>query len=385
MKDIAELHESEFDEKPQIVVHVPGVHTLIGEFSDYCKGFSLCGTSSQYLEIAVSVRPDQSVRLISGQSYDRKRFNIQNLKFRREDRWGNYAKGVMAQFVNKGFSISGANVSIAGTLLKNEGQVLSSAMCMGCAMAFNELFNANLSIEQLAGIAYISLATFCAEVSRYVLFFAMTQAREGWLMLFNIQHHTWEYIAFPPFDTAVVALIVESRISPYALKEELSIKRRDSKLAFEKLRILFPSGLLRDISDQDIKDLSVPLTEHEKRTCMYVLSESRMAREGARLLAQKDMVMYGKVLNKVQSGLRDTFEVTCPEIDWLTKRAMETQGCLGASMITSGSSGTVMVLLPRDAIASYTIRMEEYEHIFGFRPKWSVFQPQGSAKILSID
>ncbi|MDD5075783.1 MAG: galactokinase family protein [Sphaerochaetaceae bacterium] len=287
MKDIAELHESEFDEKPQIVVHVPGVHTLIGEFSDYCKGFSLCGTSSQYLEIAVSVRPDQSVRLISGQSNDRKRFNIQNLKFRREDRWGNYAKGVMAQFVNKGFSISGANVSIAGTLLKNEGQVLSSAMCMGCAMAFNELFNANLSIEQLAGIAYISLATFCAEVSRYVLFFAMTQAREGWLMLFNIQHHTWEYIAFPPFDTAVVALIVESRISPYALKEELSIKRRDSKLAFEKLRILFPSGLLRDISDQDIKDLSVPLTEHEKRTCMYVLSESRMARKAPVCLHKK--------------------------------------------------------------------------------------------------
>ncbi len=384
MKDITELHQSEFDEQPQVVASVPGVHTLLGEFTDYCKGFSLCGTSSSTLEIAASLRPDQSARLFSSQGNDRKRFNIQNLKYRREDRWGNYAKGVMALFANKGVSVAGVNISLSGSLLKNDGPVVSSAMCLGCAIVLNELFKASMTIDELAAIAYMAQTSFCAETGRYVMFLAMVHARPGALMLFNIQSLSWEYIPFPPVTAAVSSIIVESKVSPYALKEELATRRRESKLAFEKLRIQFPSGLLRDISDQDIKDPTVPLTEQEKRTCMYVIGESRLAREGARLLAQNDMVMYGKVLNKVQAGLRDSFEVTCPEIDWLTKRAIETPGCLGATMITTGSSGTVMVLIPQETVGAYTARMEEYEHIFGFRPKWSAYQPQGAAKILSV-
>ncbi|MFA7370483.1 MAG: hypothetical protein WCY78_00995, partial [Sphaerochaetaceae bacterium] len=100
-----------------------------------------------------------------------------------------------------------------------------------------------------------------------------------------------------------------------------------------------------------------------------------------RLLAQKDMVGYGKVLNKVQAGLRDIFEVTCPEIDWLTKRAIELNGCLGASMISTGTSGTILVLISRESIALYITRMEEYEHIFGFKPTYKSYMPAGRLKI----
>jgi len=95
------------------------------------------------------------------------------------------------------------------------------------------------------------------------------------------------------------------------------------------------------------------------------------------------MVLYGKVLSKVQAGLRDMFEVTCPEIDWLTKRATEISGCLGATMITNGSSGTILVLLSPESLDLYTTRMEEYEHIFGFRPTWSLYNPVDGLKIES--
>jgi galactokinase len=161
----------------------------------------------------------------------------------------------------------------------------------------------------------------------------------------------------------------------------LAIRRKESKAAFEKFREVFPGGLVRDISEQEVKESVNLLSEEEKRICLYVLSESRLAREGARLLAQKDMVMYGKVLSRVQAGLRDVFEVTCPEIDWLTKRATEINGCLGATMITTGSSGTILVLLSRDSLDLYTARMEEYEHIFGFRPTWSAYKPVEGLKI----
>jgi galactokinase len=384
MKQLIELHQLEFDDQPLVAVSVPGIYTLLGEFSDYCKGYSLCGASPSSLEVAISLRNDQSARLFTVLGNDRKRFNLQNLKYRREDRWGNYIKGVVSGMVGRGGSISGFNLTVSGSLLKNEGPTVSAAICLASALALRELFALPLSTEEIASICYNALSSFCGEPSRYVGFLAMLYAKEGALLLFDIQHLDFEYIPFPSLDSPVVSLIVESKVSPHALREELALKRKESKAAFEKLRPVFPNGLLRDIQDQDLKDSIGPLGEDEKRICLYVLLESRLTREGARLLAQNDMVLYGKILNKVQAGLRDSFEVTCPEIDWLSKRATETAGNLGATMINTGSSGTIMVLIARDSIASYTSRMEEYEHIFGFRPRWFPYQPQGPARIDSI-
>ncbi len=383
MKQITELHQFEYEEKAKLVVTVPGVYTFVGEFADYCKGFTLCGPAPVALEVAISPRTDQSARLFMAPMKDRKRFNMQNIKFRREDRWANYVKGIISVLNGRGFATSAFNLTLTGDLLSKDGPMVNSAIALGVTLALRELYQYDLKIEDCAAIAYSALSTFANEDCRLVMFLAMLQVRSDSLLLYDVQHLTFERIPYENLTNSIVALIVESRISPHALREELAIRRKESKVAFEHLREAFPSGLIRDISEQDIKESIGVLSEEEKRICLYVLAESKLAKEGARLLAQKDMVMYGKVLSRVQAGLRDVFEVTCPEIDWLTKRATELSGCLGATMITTGSSGTILVLLSRESIALYINRMEEYEHIFGFKPTWRTYYPVGSLKINS--
>ncbi|MDD2296707.1 MAG: galactokinase family protein [Sphaerochaetaceae bacterium] len=385
MKQIAELHQLEHEEKPKVVVTVPGVYTFLGEFADYCKGYTLCGAAPLALEVAISPRTDQSVRLFMAPMKDRKRFNLQNIKFRREDRWANFIKGVVSVLNGRGFTTGAFNVTLAGDLLSKDGAMVNSAIALGVTLAIRGQYHHDLTLEDCAAIAYSALSTFANEDCRLVMFLAMLQVRHDSLLLYDVHHLTFERIPYEVSANSHVALIVESRISPHALREELAIRRRESKLAFDHLRAIFPSGLIRDISEQDIKETVGTLSEEEKRICLYVLSESKLAKEGARLLAQKDMVLYGKILSRVQAGLRDVFEVTCPEIDWLTKRAIELNGCLGATMITTGSSGTILVLLSRESIALYITRMEEYEHIFGFRPTWKPYVPVGSLKIHSYN
>ncbi len=383
MKQITELHQLEHEEKAKLVVTVPGVYTFLGEFADYCKGFTLCGAAPVVLKVAISPRTDQSVRLFMAPMKDRKRFNIQNIKFRREDRWANFVKGIVSVLNGRGFATQAFNLTLSGNLLSKDGPMVNSAIALGVTLALCELHDHPLTVEDCAAIGYSALSTFANEDCRLVMFLAMLQVRPDSLLLYDIQHLTFERIPYDNLDESIVALIVESRISPHALREELSIRRKESKLAFARLREVFPSGLIRDISEQDIKESIGLLSEEEKRICLYVLAESKLAKEGARLLAQKDMVMYGRVLSRVQAGLRDVFEVTCPEIDWLTKRATELHGCLGATMITTGSSGTILVLLSRESIALYITRMEEYEHIFGFKPIWKPYNPVEGHKIHS--
>lgn len=381
MKQIAELHQIEHEDTPKAVVTVPGIYTFLGEFADYCKGFTLCGAAPSSLEVAVSPRSDQSVRLYMAPMKDRKRFSLQNIKYRREDRWANYIKGVISILNSRGFSGGGFNMTFNGDLLSKEGPMVNAAITLGVSIALRSIYHTELKVEDCAAIGYSALSSFAGESCRLIMFLAMLQAKPDSLLLYDVHHLTFERIPYDSLDESILSMIVESRISPHALREELIIRRNESKIAFDKLKTAFPSGLMRDVSDQEIKEHVGILSEEEKRICLFVLSESRLAKEGARLLAQKDMVMYGKVLSRVQAGLRDVFEVTCPEIDWLTKRAMEIGGCLGATMITTGSSGTILVLLSHDSVTQYTARMEEYEHIFGFRPTWKPYVPAGSLKI----
>src|SRR5690554_6195553 len=305
MKQIAELHELEHEDKPRSVVTVPGIVTFLEEFADYCKGFTLCGAASSALTIAISPRSDQSVRLFLAPMKDRKRFNLQNVKYRREDRWANIIKGVVSVLQGRGFPSGGFNITFSGNLLSRDGTMVNSAIALGATIALRELYHDTLNLDDCPAIAYSSLSSFTGEECRLIIFLAMMHVRKNSLLLYDVHHLTFERIPQLVENEMLLPLIVESRISPHAIREEFAIRRRESRKAFEHLRTEFPNGLVRDVSEQELKESVGELSEEEKRICLYVLAESRLAREGARLLAQKDMVLYGKVLSKVQAGLRD--------------------------------------------------------------------------------
>lgn len=385
MKEIGILHNTEYEHKAKVFVRVPGVYTFIGEYGDYCNGYTLCSASPLAVEVALSERPDQSVRLFLAPNNDRKRFNLQNLKFRKEDRWANIIKGVTAAFVNRGYKVKGFNITLSGELLLLEDVMVNSAIALAAALALKRLFFSTLKDEECATLSYSALASFVNQKSRLVIFYAMLEVDENSYLFYDINDFKFKRIPIDFSNQDTNFVVVESKIPPVALKEELLIKHKESAVAFENLKKLFPTGLLRDISLAEIEQLGSSLSESEKRICLYVVEESQLAKEASKLLEQKDLVMYGKTLSRLQTGLRDVFEVTCPEIDWLIKRALEIDGTFGATMITTGSSGSIFLLMSQNAIKQYTAQLEAYEHIFGFKPTLETYRPIGKLKIDSTD
>ncbi|NCC65257.1 MAG: galactokinase, partial [Spirochaetia bacterium] len=64
------------------------------------------------------------------------------------------------------------------------------------------------------------------------------------------------------------------------------------------------------------------------------------------------------------------------------KRAGELSGCLGSVQVSNGFSGNIMVLLSKQALPSYISRLEDYEHIFGFHPRWYSYEGNEPARIV---
>ncbi|HRZ65894.1 MAG TPA: galactokinase, partial [Spirochaetia bacterium] len=81
-----------------------------------------------------------------------------------------------------------------------------------------------------------------------------------------------------------------------------------------------------------------------------------------------DAAAFGRTVNKSHSSLRNLYEVSCPEIDWLAKRATEIDGVLCSRLTGKGFGGCTLSVMSEAALAEYRKRLEDYERIFGFRP-----------------
>ena len=123
-----------------MTVRVPDVTTVLGLFSQYCSGRTLCCTNGNSLSVAVSPSPDGIVHMFNTLSNDRKKFSLNALKLRKEDKWGNYVKGVYYMLSGMGISAGAVNISFSGPVLRNANSPLAAAVSVGVCLALRQLF-----------------------------------------------------------------------------------------------------------------------------------------------------------------------------------------------------------------------------------------------------
>ncbi|MDD4450679.1 MAG: galactokinase, partial [Sphaerochaeta sp.] len=297
MDNVIKQHSKEYGETPLVIAQVPGTCTLLGSYADACKGWSLVGTDASTLFVAVSLRDDQLVRLTNATLNDRKRFSLGNIKYRKEDRWGNYLKGVIAVLANEGVSFTGLNITVEGNLLYSDNQMVSTACSLGTVIALDALLGLALSMTSMIRVAYQASTTFNNESCRVSDLLTMLNGKPSRILFFDLQHVTYKEISFPftEENDEYVAIVVDSKISPNAMREEINSKKRAIERAFGKLKELKSGGFLRDFPESELSARIVPLDEEARHICEYVLMESHLANDAASLLASKDASLYGKL------------------------------------------------------------------------------------------
>lgn len=379
-RSIQELHTEEYGERPEIAISVPGVITLMGEYSDLCDGYALCGAVDRTTEIAISRRADNSLRFFAAGLGERKRTTIPNLKYRKEDRWANYIKGVLYETYRRNYLFKGLNITIHCEIPQKMGLRASTAICTSAALALKQMYNFDIEDNQLIQSVYFAETSFLQSKSRLVDIMTMLHAKAGNVMLFDL--HSFEYTHIPLDMEPNDFIITESNVPSFSVREDVVYREEKTQEGLAYLKEKLSSGVVRDISLHEAATAAAQLPEEQKRFSLYVLEESQRVKEASRALEQKDPIAYGRCMNRSQRGLRDKFEVSCPEIDWLTKRALELPGCYGSNLVGPGFGGSTLTLISPKAMAGYHERLEEYEHIFGFRPEVITYEPRGKAVVL---
>jgi galactokinase len=372
-----EVHRKEYGTFPAVTASAPGKVGLLGDYTEFAKGLGIAAALECRVYVTLSPRSDPMVRFYSREYNERKKSAPSSLKFRKEDRWANFPKGVLSAFSLLGVKVEGLDLAITGEIPQGIGQASSQALCLASALAFNEFFHAGLSTNQLVQIAHKAETAFVGQSSDIGSFFLQAHAREDQLFMIDYRSYEWERFPFPGGigDLAVL----NSRVPPSSFDSSAARARDECELCLRQLAVGRPGRALRDYTRTELRERVGTLPESARRRSLHVVDEIARTFEAREALASGDAALLGRLMNRSHESLRDLYEVSCPEIDWLVKRLQEMDTVAGARMSGEDSGGCVVTLARPEAWKSFRAQTEEYERIFGFKAEVTVFRPAEGA------
>ena len=380
MENLISQHKAEYGTSPEVIAQAPGSFNLMGANTDLCDGYVIQTTIQHTVKVAISRRSDNSLRFYAVDLNERKRTTIANLKYKREDRWANYIKGVMFEFIQQGYPFPGLDVSITGNIPQGVGLGSSAAIGVATAIALQKLFDFELERIQMVQSAYLSESAFMGKKEKLTdQFAAMFNTADSAVYL---DVRSLDYANIPLKLGEYIFVVINSNVPIIPITDELEEIITTCQESVEKLNTKNQSVNLRDYSELDLKSNLGILNEYSRRLCLHIIEENKRVLEGKRMLQQADPLSFGRLMNRSHESLRDNFEVSSPELDWLVKRASELEGCAGSRMIGPGFYGCTVSLMKEGILDSLNERLEEYERIFGFHPEYFVCRAPESAGIV---
>lgn len=374
-----EVHRKEYGVPPTVTASAPGKVGLLGDYTEFAKGVGMGAALSCRLFVTLSPRHDPMVRFYSREYNERKKTAPANLKFRKEDRWANYPKGVLAAFAQLGVKVEGLDIAVTGDIPQGIGLASSQALCLASALAFNEFYRAGLTLTQLVQIAHKTETIFLNQPADLGSFVLQAHARDDKLFLIDYRSFDWERLDFP--ESLGELAVLNSRVPPSSFDSSAARAREECEKGLQQLAGGRPGRALRDFSRTELRERVGTLSESARRRSLHVIDEISRTLEARDAVLTADTAILGRLMNRSHESLRDLYEVSCPEIDWLVKRLQEADAVVGARMSGEDSGGCVVAIARPEAWRRFRPQTEEYERIFGFRVELLVFRPAQGALV----
>ena len=384
--DIGLIHRQEYEltddrSEPVIIAEAPGRIHFLGEHGEPGAGLFLSSAINRYVQVAVSARKDNSLRFFAADLGERKRTTLVNLKYKREDRWANYLKVGIHIFADLGYPIKGLNFTVVGNIPQQIGLASSSAIEIATAIALKGFFKVSINEKDI-------LQRLTASKT---LFFGKGHSQMDHLIILSAKKD--QFLTVDELSTKVKRvksplnkyklLVMDSRVPRMGVDDELQQRRSEIKKGLNLLSDNNPEASFRDFAATDLVESMGNLPEDIRRRCLHILREIRRVNDAEDSLKRSDFAFFSKIIYHSHESLRDLYEVSCPEIDWLVKRAQEQEGVLTSRMTGHGFGGCTYTFIREDVVEDYKKRLEDYERIFGFQPVIYEMKISGGAKLVS--
>lgn len=384
---VSEGFRAQFGVLPELLAHAPGRVNLIGDHTDYNGGFVLPVAIEREIRIAARIRGDRVIRLYSGNFSSEVTIEVDRPKIAQgRERWGNYPMGIVAEFEARGVRVPGMEACLVGDVPGGAGLSSSAALEIAMAVLLNEASGAKLSRRELALLGQAAehgpyVGVQCGIMDQYI----SAMAREGSALL--IDCHTLDARQVPISPAACGILIINSNKRRGLVTSEYNQRRREAEEGLRLLKELsggsYPS--LRFVPADDYARHAEALPEVIRRRVRHVLTENALVLEFAEAIESGDMERAGSRMYASHVSLRDDYETSCEELDFVVECCKKLPAVYGCRITGGGFGGCAVALVrPGEEPAIEALLTSEYARRFGVEPGFIRTRAAGCAAVQRI-
>lgn len=354
----------------------PGRINLIGEHTDYNGGHVFPCAISLGTWGAVAKRKDRKLRFYSG-NFEKLGIiesSLDQLEYKKEDNWANYAKGMIYYIQQAGYSIdAGMDIYIWGNLPQGGSGLSSSASIeMLFGVMVQSLFDLKIERLDLVKMGVKTENDFLGLSSGILDQFAVGMSKAEHAILLDTNTLEYKYV---PLDLKDNVIVIMNTNKPRALVESKYNERvAECQEALKELQTELKISALGDLNNDQFDEYTYLLkNETLLKRARHAVSENQRCIRGEKVLEEGNLAEFGRLQNASHVSLEYDYEVSGIELDTLVHSAWNQPSVLGARMCGAGFGGSAIALVQKDGVDNLEKEVGKiYEDKIGYAPRFYV-------------
>ncbi|WP_246054294.1 MULTISPECIES: galactokinase [Antarcticibacterium] len=359
----------------QVNVAAPGRINLIGEHTDYNHGYVLPTAIDRKINFSFQRNNSQSICNVYSKTVQKGfSFDLKDIE-KSNEIWENYILGVVNEILKRKKDLQGFDCIIESKLPIGAGISSSAALECGLAAGLNELFNLKLTKKEIVFLSQAAENNFVGSNCGIMDQFASVMSRKDHLILLDCLNLEPEFI--PANFNSCKMVLVNTMVSHSLAEGEYNTRRKECEAALKVLQSHY-TGIetLRDVNLEMLTESSEHLTGAQFHRVKYVLEENKRVLDAAKFLKAGQLEDFGALMYKSHYGLRDLYEVSCKELDFLVEFTENISYIYGSRMMGGGFGGCTINIVEESQIPSFENEVKQaYAEAFGLDPDVIIVSP----------
>lgn len=369
MKDrlIKEFEEIFGDAQQVKAYFAPGRVNLIGEHTDYNGGHVFpCALTLGTYGIARK-REDRKLRLYSANfaSMGVMESSLDDLVPSKEAGWTNYPKGVMWAFTGRGFTMEqGLDLYLYGNIPNGSGLSSSASLEVLTGVILKDLYGFDVSMVDIALIGQYSENNFNGCNCGIMDQFASAMGKKDHAIFLDTNTLQYEYA--PVVLPKEKIVIVNSKVKHSLVDSAYNDRRNECETALKELQKVVDIQSLGELTEEAFEQHKGAIsTEVCRKRAKHAVYENQRTIRAVQALEKNDLITFGQLIKESHVSLRDDYEVSCKEVDYLVALAWEQEGVLGARITGGGFGGCTVNIVKNEAVPAFKEAIEKgYKETF---------------------
>jgi len=343
---VTNIFNEKFNNQPTKIVLAPGRINIVGEHTDYNKGLSMPSAIDKWVASAISYNNKSSLDVFS--------INLNKMCSFNENSESNqvWAKLILSvfHFIQKKFNIKiSANIVVGGNIPIGCGLSSSTAFTISITQAILNLYKLNLNKKELA--------VFCHKIENAALNmgsglldqYAIIMSQVNKSLIIDFLSNSFDYCSINIPSCSWV--IINSRVNRSLSKTKYMERVRECNRALDIIKDSYKIENLRQVSFDMLKVLKNNRNLFNR--VHHFISENKRVELMKNEFLNGKKKNIGSILKDSHESLKNKYEVSCQEIDYIIKESTKIIGWYGGRIVGGGFGGCVINFIESKYVNSY--------------------------------